>query len=84
MTTPPVKQETFTTRQPDGTFVTHTTTVKEKIVEDTEFTFGGGQINEEYCCKPEGIVRILEIVSFSFYCFKEIVIFRLSLSLLFA
>ncbi|KAE9552645.1 hypothetical protein FO519_004124 [Halicephalobus sp. NKZ332] len=62
MTTPPVKQESFTTQQADGTFVTHTTTVREKIVEDTELTFGGGQINERYCCKPEGILRIVEII----------------------
>uniref|UniRef100_A0AC34R1V1 Uncharacterized protein n=1 Tax=Panagrolaimus sp. JU765 TaxID=591449 RepID=A0AC34R1V1_9BILA len=61
MTSPPTRTEAYTTQQPDGTFVTHTTTVREKIVEDTELTFGGGQINERYCCKPEGILRIVEI-----------------------
>uniref|UniRef100_A0A7E4ZUH2 MARVEL domain-containing protein n=1 Tax=Panagrellus redivivus TaxID=6233 RepID=A0A7E4ZUH2_PANRE len=59
---PNARQETFTTQQPDGTFVTHTTTVREKYVEEDVIGFGPGKVNEKYCCKPPGILRIVEII----------------------
>ena len=56
-------QECYTTHQPDGTVVTTTTRTRTKYVEDMEYGCGMGTINERYCCKPPGILRILEIVS---------------------
>uniref|UniRef100_A0AC34F1C3 MARVEL domain-containing protein n=1 Tax=Panagrolaimus sp. ES5 TaxID=591445 RepID=A0AC34F1C3_9BILA len=59
---PPRRSETYTTQEPDGTFVTHTTTVREKYKEDNVLAIGGGKINDRYCCSPEGILRIAEII----------------------
>ena len=58
----PRRAEAYTTQEPDGTFVTHTTTVREKYEEDNVLAFGGGKLNDRYCCSPEGILRIAEIV----------------------
>lgn len=58
----PVKQDTYTVQNPDGTFVTTTTTVKTKVNEDVAYGFGPGTVNKNYCFTPEGIIRIIEIV----------------------
>ncbi|KAI1721691.1 membrane-associating domain-containing protein [Ditylenchus destructor] len=56
------RQESYTQQQPDGTVVTTTKTVRSKYVEDTEYGCGPGTLNERYCCKPVGIIRIVEII----------------------
>lgn len=61
-----IKNETYTTRQPDGSVVTTTTRVHSKYVEAEEdyeaLGCGPGTLNERYCCTPIGILRIVEIV----------------------
>ncbi|KAH7727745.1 Protein K04G2.9 [Aphelenchoides avenae] len=57
-----VNQQMYTTQQPDGTVVTTTTRVRNKYVEDEEYGCGPGTINQGYCLKPEGILRLLEIL----------------------
>lgn len=59
------RQERYTTRQPDGTVVTTTSRIHTKYVEDIEdnvYSCAPGTINQKYCCKPSGILRILEMV----------------------
>lgn len=58
------KNETISTRQPDGTVVTTTTRVRSKYVDENveELGCGMGTLNEQYCRKPVGIIRIVEIV----------------------
>lgn len=60
---PTIRQETYTTAEPDGTLVTTTTKTQTRYVRERELGFGRGTINEAYCCRPAGILRILEIVS---------------------
>uniref|UniRef100_A0A915BQW3 MARVEL domain-containing protein n=1 Tax=Parascaris univalens TaxID=6257 RepID=A0A915BQW3_PARUN len=59
---PTVRQETYTTAEPDGTLVTTTTKTQTRYVRERELGFGRGTINETYCCRPAGILRILEII----------------------
>uniref|UniRef100_A0A914CW83 MARVEL domain-containing protein n=1 Tax=Acrobeloides nanus TaxID=290746 RepID=A0A914CW83_9BILA len=58
----PTKQDVYTVQNPDGTFVTTTTTVKTKVDEDVAYGFGPGPVNRNYCFKPEAIIRVLEII----------------------
>uniref|UniRef100_A0A0K0EEK4 MARVEL domain-containing protein n=1 Tax=Strongyloides stercoralis TaxID=6248 RepID=A0A0K0EEK4_STRER len=57
-----VKREIYTTAQPDGTLVTTTTITKSLHEQDIEYSFGRGEINKKYCCRPEGVLRIIEII----------------------
>ncbi|TKR94007.1 hypothetical protein L596_008358 [Steinernema carpocapsae] len=58
-----MKHETYTTKRPDGTLVTTTTTTKTAdCVEDVAYGFGRGTLNKNYCCRPQGILRIVEII----------------------
>jgi len=62
-TTPPEhiarhEREFYTRQEPDGRIV-H---VRTKYVEDREFGCGPGTLNERYCCRPDGIIRIVEII----------------------
>ena len=59
------RQEYYTTRQPDGTVVTSTSRIRTKYVEDVEdnvYSCAPGTINQRYCCKPPGILRIIEMI----------------------
>lgn len=59
------RQECYSTRQPDGTVITTTSRIHTKYIEDVEdnvYGCGIGTINERYCCKPQGILRIIEII----------------------
>lgn len=61
-----IRNETFSTRQPDGSVITTTTRVRSKYIKEDfeELGCGMGTLNERYCCKPIGIIRIVEIVIF--------------------
>jgi len=58
----PVRQETYTHQNPDGTTVTTTTQVRTKYVDEREFGCGPGTLNGRYCGSPPGIIRIVEII----------------------
>ncbi|KAI6182824.1 Marvel domain-containing protein [Aphelenchoides bicaudatus] len=53
-------RESYSIQQRDGNVVT--TTTRTKYEEDVEYTCGAGKIDDRYCCRPEGIVRIIEII----------------------
>ncbi|VDK18813.1 unnamed protein product [Anisakis simplex] len=59
---PTIREETYTTTEPDGTLVTTTTKTKTRYVREREFYCGRGTLNGAYCCRPAGILRILEII----------------------
>lgn len=59
------KTETYTTKAPDGTYLTTTTRTQTKYDEDMVYGFGRGSVNRNHCLGPQGILRIIEIVSFS-------------------
>lgn len=59
---PVIRQETYTTEQPDGTLITTTTKTRTKYVNDMEYGFGFGTVDRNYCCRLNGILRIIEIV----------------------
>uniref|UniRef100_A0A1I7YI24 MARVEL domain-containing protein n=1 Tax=Steinernema glaseri TaxID=37863 RepID=A0A1I7YI24_9BILA len=57
-----LKQETYTTRKPDGTYFTETAKTTEYVEDGVALGFGPGSLNKNYCCLPQGILRIVEIV----------------------
>jgi hypothetical protein len=61
-----VKKKIYTTANPDGTTLTTTTTTKTLTREDQEDEIVGeyyqSAVNIKYCCRPSGILRIIEIV----------------------
>lgn len=62
------RQECYTTRQPDGTVVTTTSRIQTKYVEDVEdnvYSCAPGTINQKYCCKLPGILKIIEMACLS-------------------
>lgn len=60
---PTVRQETYTTAQPDGTLVTTITKTKTRYVNDgSSFRIGRGPVTKGYIRKPSTIVRAAEVV----------------------
>uniref|UniRef100_A0AC35TGZ9 MARVEL domain-containing protein n=1 Tax=Rhabditophanes sp. KR3021 TaxID=114890 RepID=A0AC35TGZ9_9BILA len=57
-----VKREIYTTTQPDGTLVTTTTITKSLHEQDIEYSFGKGELDKQYCCRPQGALRIVQII----------------------
>ncbi|GMT28320.1 hypothetical protein PFISCL1PPCAC_19617 [Pristionchus fissidentatus] len=54
--------DTYTTKAPDGTYVTTTTKTHTKYDEDMVYRFGRGTLNKKYCMSLPGIARICEIL----------------------
>uniref|UniRef100_A0A0N5AWP7 MARVEL domain-containing protein n=1 Tax=Syphacia muris TaxID=451379 RepID=A0A0N5AWP7_9BILA len=60
---PTLRQETYTTAQPDGTLVTTTTKTRTQYVYGgSGYTFGRGPVAKRYFSRPSSIIRILEVV----------------------
>uniref|UniRef100_A0A1I7RY02 MARVEL domain-containing protein n=1 Tax=Bursaphelenchus xylophilus TaxID=6326 RepID=A0A1I7RY02_BURXY len=55
-----VHREVYTSQRPDGTVVT--TTTRTKYEEDVEYGCGPGSVDKRYCCSPQGILRIVELI----------------------
>ncbi|CAB3407610.1 unnamed protein product [Caenorhabditis bovis] len=58
------RRETYTTQQPDGTYVTTTTRERTKYKEESVWSCGRGQTDKYYCMGPHGVLRITQI----FFC----------------
>lgn len=68
-----VKKETTTTQKPDGTIVTTTTRTHtlERSADyeyDDDYGFDVAFYSCDYCCTPAAALRILQIVSATYYC----------------
>ena len=62
MSGPYAPRDSQTVRRSDGNVET-TTQVRTKYEEDVEVSFGAGQLDSRYCCRPSGILRLVEMVS---------------------
>uniref|UniRef100_A0A8R1IW84 FAD synthase n=2 Tax=Caenorhabditis japonica TaxID=281687 RepID=A0A8R1IW84_CAEJA len=56
------RRETYTTQQPDGTYVTTTTREQTKYKEKGVWSCGRGPTNKNYCMGLHGILRIAQII----------------------